>query len=71
MLFTADGLVDFLKKLGSDNRGLVLRVLDPDLTSIWQILVMDMIAERLQGRLDFTSNRKLNSEMSNSDDDTE
>lgn len=58
--FTADGILDFINKLGPGNTGLVLSVMNLTM-SCWveQELIREMIAKKVEGNLEYTSdNRK-------------
>ena len=55
--FTASGILEFILKLGPENKNFVLAVMmsdvDSDLTEIEQAMLREAIAERLGGRFEF------------------
>ncbi|CAD0113905.1 unnamed protein product [Aureobasidium uvarum] len=56
-VFTADGLLDFIDKLGPGNRGLAISIdmasLDAALSSEEQDLIRDTLATKVQGRFEY------------------
>ncbi|KAG9984927.1 hypothetical protein KCU78_g20820, partial [Aureobasidium melanogenum] len=56
-VFTANGLLDFIDKLGPGNRGLAISIdmasLDAALSSEEQDLVRDTLATKVQGRFEY------------------
>ena len=56
--FTANGIVDFIRNLGSENRGLVLNIMmqdtDHDLSEEEQTMIREIMSLEVEGRLEFT-----------------
>lgn len=59
--FTAQGILDFIKKLGPGNKGLVLCLNDKDrsLTGEGYSLIQDTVAKKLEGMMAYTMDRRL------------
>ncbi|KAL8946428.1 MAG: hypothetical protein Q9222_007180 [Ikaeria aurantiellina] len=59
--FTADGIFDFISRLGPGNKGLVLAIMmadvDCDLTEVEQTMIRDVIAAKVDGRFEFQLQR--------------
>jgi len=56
--FTAEGILDFVQKLGPGNKGFLLAVtmadMDSDLSEEEQSLIRETMTEKVEGRFDFT-----------------